>query len=770
MPTIVTRGAASAQAFGFGASSAAATYTYKWAFSCVGWGGSNTPKTFTAPSGVTSLKLEAIGRGGSTLGNGSANAGGGGGGSYAKSIITISSGATITYKIGTAGTCTWGSKSGGSPGSATCGVLALNGSANTGSTGGAGGLAVSSIGQVKYSGGTGGNAVISGRYGGGGGGAAGPCGSGGNGGQGGSCSVNGGGGGGGANNGTAGSNSTLTAGGAGGSSGGVGGAGGVGATALTSASSGTNGGGGGGGFCGKGPGYGTNYCLFGGSYGPGGGSGGKAAGSFASAYAFGGGAGGSYNGTTISCGGPTLLVASYDLATPPTNFMITLVNTAAAQPARIDVTVYGNYVAGVDSSNNVYSVGQIDSYTNIGIVKTSNTGSVSWSRKITTPSGASINLPVAKCDTSFNTYVAFSYYLSGTYNLIVAKYNSSGVIQWQRKYGSGNMAWNVGNISFDSSGNIWIAGVTSGNNYTVIHVIASTGSYVTQKYSNLISGYSASYSATIYPGESGYMYLQTVPLVTYICCCTTYTNSVPFLVKIDASSATSSSFTTMWARGFNSTNGLQASIYGAGVDSSNNVYWGFPSNNGLYISINKFNSSGTYQWGRKIDSLPLTNNISYYNNPVLGVNSSGSVYYSFSSGTSGSGSQSYFLVNLDSSGTFQYVAGVAPYQGATVLTSINSYGNYSAYLTTNNYFVGSQYSLTYSVAGFPTTAASGGQLATGNYGPLDLTVNTTYTYATVNDTAVQTGSISSWITVGDVSTAGTLTDSAASISAFAGTI
>ncbi len=134
--------------------------------------------TFTVPSGITSLTVEAwgAGGGGSSISSRYRRGGGGGGGAYARSVITVTPGSSIQLVVGAGGSA---NRDGGSSTfgnnlvSADGGKGASNNSGNAGS----GGSASSSKGDVTYNGGNGADA---GNYNsGGGGGAAGSNGAGG---------------------------------------------------------------------------------------------------------------------------------------------------------------------------------------------------------------------------------------------------------------------------------------------------------------------------------------------------------------------------------------------------------------------------------------------------------------------------------------------------------------------------------------------------------------------------------------------------------------
>jgi hypothetical protein len=87
---------------------------------------------------------------------------------------------------------------------------------------------------------------------------------------------------------------------------------------------------------------------------------------------------------------------------------------------------------GFDSSMNMY-ISALDNYATQGVyvAKFNATGSIQWQRKITS-SGASSNT-IGKCatDASGNTYVCGSFTNTDEVGF-VAKYDSSGAIQWQR--------------------------------------------------------------------------------------------------------------------------------------------------------------------------------------------------------------------------------------------------------------------------------------------------------------------------------------------------
>lgn len=141
--------------------------------------------TFTVPTGVTELTVEAWGGGGSGAASGTNDGGGaGGGGAYARlDALPVNAGDSINYFVGAGGALP-GAGNPGNTGQAswfvnTSTLLAqpgVGGGIGTISASGAGGSAVTSIGDQTYAGGAGGSGVTGGppnsRAGGGGGGSA----------------------------------------------------------------------------------------------------------------------------------------------------------------------------------------------------------------------------------------------------------------------------------------------------------------------------------------------------------------------------------------------------------------------------------------------------------------------------------------------------------------------------------------------------------------------------------------------------------------------
>jgi cysteine-rich repeat protein len=137
-------------------------------------------------------------------------------------------------------------------------------------------------------------------------------------------------------------------------------------------------------------------------------------------------------------------------------------------------TDYGRGV-GTDSNGNVYvtgnTIGTFSGQSSAGVsdtflAKYSSSGALQWTRQFGTSQGDS-GLAVS-VDASGNAHVtgytlgAFpSYSNAGLYDVFAAKYNSSGTLQWTRQFGT--TGYDAGNrVHVDANGVVCIAGYTDG--------------------------------------------------------------------------------------------------------------------------------------------------------------------------------------------------------------------------------------------------------------------------------------------------------------------
>jgi len=119
----------------------------------------------------------------------------------------------------------------------------------------------------------------------------------------------------------------------------------------------------------------------------------------------------------------------------------------------------GGQSVAVDSSGNIYALGNTSSAgagsIDILLAKYNSSGTIQWQRVLGDTSfdfGASVAV-----DSSGNIYAFATAYIAGVESFLLAKYNSSGTIQWQRSI--------VGaapkSIRIDSSNNVYLLGSTA---------------------------------------------------------------------------------------------------------------------------------------------------------------------------------------------------------------------------------------------------------------------------------------------------------------------
>jgi hypothetical protein len=120
----------------------------------------------------------------------------------------------------------------------------------------------------------------------------------------------------------------------------------------------------------------------------------------------------------------------------------------------------------LDSSENVYATGwgyntsTGASYTSF-IIKYNSSGTLQWQRRLTPPSGTELTMADVTLSSSDDVYIVGKLFAVSIQRgfLYVAKYNSSGVVQWQIQIAdsaSGNWSFDPYNIVTDSDGNIYV--------------------------------------------------------------------------------------------------------------------------------------------------------------------------------------------------------------------------------------------------------------------------------------------------------------------------
>jgi hypothetical protein len=259
-----------------------------------------------------------------------------------------------------------------------------------------------------------------------------------------------------------------------------------------------------------------------------------------------------------------------------------------------------------DSSDNIYTVGSQNAsgIWRMLITKVNSSGVLQWSRRLGISTGQVFGIGIGT-DSSGNVYVAGYAQLTSSdkYAFLVAKYNSSGTIQWQRK-----LYQSVGNnitqgFATDSSGNSYVSGYSlqvTGPPATYYGYIAKYNSSGTLQWQKQFSAGGAGSFGNINFSKvdsSGNIYSG----------CSNYNASTPattiFLQKLDSSG------NVQWQRSYSDSSMQQTTldssnnVYFCGESVGGANYRGH---------IVKYNSSGTIQWQRVIDATLSGQNFKYW--------------------------------------------------------------------------------------------------------------------------------------------------------------
>lgn len=280
----------------------------------------------------------------------------------------------------------------------------------------------------------------------------------------------------------------------------------------------------------------------------------------------------------------------------------------------------------IGSDGSIYGCGytQISGCGDTGLVfKTDASGNIKWQRYLCN-NGTFRGIAL---DSSDNVIVV-SRAASGGYAGNVVKYNSSGVLQWQKKLTESNHYSNFNSVGVDSSDNIYATGylqLTSGGAGTYRPLVAKYNSSGVLQWFRVYKGtlynYDLSYFYTTYDIDSYGGTVDSSGNVYITGRINAQQNSGAFAAKINSSG------TWQWTT-FVKHSSQTGVGFGINVDGSGNVYIcgsgtsaAESGNQGTDAFVAKFNSSGTYQW------------INFFGNTVQGdeakgvvTDSSGNVY------------------------------------------------------------------------------------------------------------------------------------------------
>lgn len=243
----------------------------------------------------------------------------------------------------------------------------------------------------------------------------------------------------------------------------------------------------------------------------------------------------------------------------------------------------------VDTSDNIIVVGKtvaVGQGEEPYVAKYNSSGTIQWQKRLTSTNADQFDMVTT--DSSDNI-ICVGRAKSGTYNkCLIAKYNSSGALQWDRVLGGSTASHDAFDVKTDSSGNIYLIGQTPSD------------------------------------GQGGKDFL---------------------IAKYNSSG------TIQWKR----TLGSSDTEVGQGIalDSSDNVYVIGYTNatgtaGGFDILIAKYNSSGTFQWDKVLGGSGT--DFGY----GIAVDENDDLFICAQCNSDGAGSYDFLIAKYNSSGTLQW--------------------------------------------------------------------------------------------------------------------
>jgi len=279
--------------------------------------------------------------------------------------------------------------------------------------------------------------------------------------------------------------------------------------------------------------------------------------------------------------------------------------------------------------------------------KYNNQGTLIWQRQLTDSNNFFAS--VVKLDSYDNLCIAAQLRINASLlGTAVCKYNSSGVLQWQRLI-TPPTTMSTQAVAVDTGDNIYVS--SSVANTIAIFKYNSGGTVQWQK---SVSGPNASLSSKVNVTDSS----DNVYVVGNYTGPSPATNQYGLVLKLDSSGA------RVWEKGLYGTAAENLYFYSSGIDSSENIF--AAGNIGGTAVIAKYDSSGTLLWQRKLVN-------SYYGVYVnaMTVDSAGDCILCGYTRLSPATNNSMFNVKLKGDGTGTGTYGAWTYSTATYSETSN---------------------------------------------------------------------------------------------------
>ena len=316
----------------------------------------------------------------------------------------------------------------------------------------------------------------------------------------------------------------------------------------------------------------------------------------------------------------------------------------------------------IDSSGNCYVWARTgDSPQGGALVKLNSTGTIQWARNIAKGAGVSIISPTAiTVASSGNIYLLMYVNYAGSYQPVIAKYNTSGTLQWFTNLADDSVYPH--SIALDSSENVYVA-CGGGNSYSEGdgRLIKANSSGVRQWFYNFKVDSTTTGNYGISVDSSGNIYVAS-----------RFSASASYKGVVTKFASTP---TVTWSKymggGSNNYNGSPPQGNSVITDSAGNVYVATSNETSPSVSqtvlLTKYNSSGTQQWSRQI----LIGRYNLYTGGIQ-IDSSDNLYICYSENLSAAPFVQAGVAKYNSSGTIQWQRGMYLQSNSAQQTNVMS--------------------------------------------------------------------------------------------------